>query len=120
MAEGASGSNNEVLINGLDASNPLRLQTNDNNSGSLINIKLIGFENYIVWATAMKIALQARNKRGFVDGSCAKSAYVSSMPLTDQRERCNVVVLSWLLSSISEDLYLSQVYSENTAEEWKE
>ncbi|GKA97306.1 hypothetical protein Tco_0825200 [Tanacetum coccineum] len=98
MVGGASGSNNEVLINGLDASNPLRLQTNASNP----------------------LRLQARNKRGFVDGSCAKSAYVSSVPLTDQWERCNVVVLYRLLSSISEDLYLSQVYSENAAEEWKE
>ncbi|GJY62927.1 ribonuclease H-like domain-containing protein [Tanacetum coccineum] len=35
-------------------------------------------------------------------------------------DRCNAVVLSWLLSSISEDLYLSQVYFENAAEVWKE
>ncbi|GJV34558.1 ribonuclease H-like domain-containing protein [Tanacetum coccineum] len=90
-----SGSNNEILINALDAGNPLYLQTNDNNSGSLINTKLNGSENY-------------------------RSAYVSSVPLTNQWERCNVVVLSWLLSSISEDLYLSQVYSENANKVWKE
>ncbi|GJX62298.1 transposase, Ptta/En/Spm, transposase, Tnp1/En/Spm-like protein [Tanacetum coccineum] len=63
---------------------------------------------------------KARNKRGFVDGSCVKSAYVFSVPLTDQWERFNVVRMSWLLSGISEDLYLSQVYSENAAEKWKE
>ncbi|GJY67437.1 ribonuclease H-like domain-containing protein [Tanacetum coccineum] len=104
--------------NSLDAGNPLHLQTNDNSSSALINVKLIGCENYRVWATAMKIALQARNKMGFVDGTCVKSAYVTSVPLSNQWERCNVVVLSWLLSSIYEDLYLSQVYSENAAEEF--
>ncbi|GKA99521.1 hypothetical protein Tco_0827515 [Tanacetum coccineum] len=57
---------------------------------------------------------------GFVDGSCVKSDYVSSVPLSNQWERCNVVVLSWLLSSISEYLYLSQVNSENAPEVWKE
>ncbi|GKC20644.1 ribonuclease H-like domain-containing protein, partial [Tanacetum coccineum] len=51
----------------LDAGNPLHLQTNDNNSGALVNIKLTDSENYRVWATAMKIALPARNKMGFVD-----------------------------------------------------
>nr|GEV63535.1 hypothetical protein [Tanacetum cinerariifolium] len=55
-------SNNEVLINALDVGIPLHLQTNDINSGSLINTKLTSFENYKVWATAMKIALHARNK----------------------------------------------------------
>ncbi|GKA47693.1 ribonuclease H-like domain-containing protein [Tanacetum coccineum] len=86
---GGPSSSNEVLIKALDAGNPLHLQTN-NNSGFFINIKLIGFEDYKVWATAMKIALQARNKMGFVDGSC--------------------------VNSIFEDLYLSQVYYENDVE----
>ncbi|GJU96968.1 ribonuclease H-like domain-containing protein [Tanacetum coccineum] len=110
------GSSNVDLISSLDAGNPLHLQTNDNNSGSLVNIKLTGFENYRVWHTAMKIALQARNKMGFVDGTCVKSAYASSVPLSNQWERCNAVVLSWLLSSISEGLYLSKFYSENADE----
>ncbi|GJT49462.1 ribonuclease H-like domain-containing protein [Tanacetum coccineum] len=61
---GASGSNVDS-ISSLDAGNPLHLQTNDNNSGSLINLKLTGFENYRGWVTAMKIALQARNKIEF-------------------------------------------------------
>nr|GEY01643.1 ribonuclease H-like domain-containing protein [Tanacetum cinerariifolium] len=113
---GASGSNNNDLISALDAGNPLYFQTNDNNSRSLINIKLTGLENYRVWATALKIALQARNKMVFVDGSCVKSVYASSVPLTNQWEMCNVVVLSWLLSSNSDDKYLSQVYSENVVE----
>ncbi|GKA55205.1 ribonuclease H-like domain-containing protein, partial [Tanacetum coccineum] len=114
------GSSNVDLISSLDAGNPLHLQTNDNNSGSLVNIKLTGSKNYRVWHTAMKIALQARNKMGFVDGTCVKYAYASSVPLSNQWERCNAVVLSWLLSSISEGLYLSQFYSENAAEVWKE
>ncbi|GJZ04958.1 ribonuclease H-like domain-containing protein [Tanacetum coccineum] len=73
-----------------------------------------------VWATAMKIALHARNKMCFVDGTCTKAAYVTSVVFSNQWERCNVVVLSWLLSSIYDDLYLSQVYSENAVEVWKE
>ncbi|GJX42512.1 ribonuclease H-like domain-containing protein [Tanacetum coccineum] len=114
-ASGASSSNID-LISSLNACNPLHLQTNDNSSRSLINIKPTRSENYRVWATAMKIALQARNKIVFVDGSCVKAAYASSVPLTNQWERCIDVVLSWLLSSISDDLYPSQVYSENVAE----
>ncbi|GJU98562.1 ribonuclease H-like domain-containing protein [Tanacetum coccineum] len=112
----ATNGSNVDSISSLDAGNLLHLQTNDNNSGPLINLKLTGSENYKVWAIAMKIALQARNKIGFVDGTCTKATYASSIPLTNQWERCNAVVLSWLLGSISDDLYLSQVYSENAAE----
>ncbi|GKB30445.1 ribonuclease H-like domain-containing protein, partial [Tanacetum coccineum] len=115
-----SDSSNSELISALDAGNPLHLQTNDNSIGSLVNIKLTGCENYRVWANAMKIGLQARNKMCFVDGTCDKSAYASSAVLSNQWDRCNAVVLSWLLNSISEDLYLSHVYSENAAEVWKE
>ncbi|GJX88410.1 hypothetical protein Tco_0340424, partial [Tanacetum coccineum] len=67
-------------------------------------------------ATAMKIALQARNKMCFLDGTCTKASYITNVVLSNQWERCNDVVLSWLLSSISDDLYLSQVYSENATE----
>ncbi|GKD25099.1 ribonuclease H-like domain-containing protein, partial [Tanacetum coccineum] len=95
---GSTSSNNIDLISSLDAGNPLHLQTNDNSSSALVNVKLTGCENYRVWATAMKIALQARNKMGFVDGTCVKSAYVTSVPLSNQWKRSNVVVLSWLLS----------------------
>ncbi|GJT51217.1 putative RNA-directed DNA polymerase [Tanacetum coccineum] len=116
----SDSSNSSELISALDAGNPLHLQTNDNSIGSLVNIKLTGCENYRVWANAMKIGLQARNKMCFVDGTCDKSAYASSVVLSNQWDRCNAVVLSWLLNSISEDLYLSHVYSENAAEVWKE
>nr|GEU29625.1 hypothetical protein [Tanacetum cinerariifolium] len=44
------------------------------------------------------------------------ATYASSVPLTSQWERCNAVILAWLLGSISDDLYLSYVYSENAAE----
>ncbi|GJW38884.1 ribonuclease H-like domain-containing protein [Tanacetum coccineum] len=108
---GGSGSNVDS-ISSLDADNLLHLQTNDNNSRPLINLKL----NYRVWFNAMKIALQARNKMCFVDGTCTMVAYATSVPLSNQWEKCNVVVLSWLLSSIFDDMYLSQVYSENAVE----
>ncbi|GJS73572.1 ribonuclease H-like domain-containing protein [Tanacetum coccineum] len=62
--------------------------TNDNSSGALVNVKLIGCENYRVWATAMKISLQTRNKIGFVDRTCVKSTYVTSVLLSNQWERC--------------------------------
>lgn len=66
-----------VLINNLDASNPLHVQTNDN-SNTMIPFKLLGTENYRIWSSAMKLVLQARNKIGFIDGTCLKDPYVNS------------------------------------------
>ncbi|GJX77357.1 ribonuclease H-like domain-containing protein [Tanacetum coccineum] len=56
-----------VLINNLDAGNPLHIQANDNSSTTLILFKLIATKNYRIWASAMKLALQSRNKYSFID-----------------------------------------------------
>ena len=77
-------SNVPVLINNLDAGNPLHVQTNDNSSTTLIPFKLLGTENYIIWSSSMKLALQARNKIGFIDGTCVKDSYVTSDVLSAQ------------------------------------
>ncbi|GJW26129.1 ribonuclease H-like domain-containing protein [Tanacetum coccineum] len=96
MAGSGPASSSIDLISSLDAGNPLHLQTNDSSSGALVNVKLTGCENYRVWATAIKLPCKLEIK------------WVLLMEL----------VLN--LPIISEDLYLSQVYSENVAEVWKE
>ncbi|GJS48725.1 ribonuclease H-like domain-containing protein [Tanacetum coccineum] len=53
--------------------------------------KLLGTENYRIWASAMKLALQARNKFSFVDGSCLKASYASSNVLSTQWDICNAI-----------------------------
>ncbi|GJS85548.1 hypothetical protein Tco_0752089 [Tanacetum coccineum] len=47
----------EVLINALDAGNPLFLKNNDHYNVPIIGFKLIGTENYKMLSTAIKIAL---------------------------------------------------------------
>ncbi|GJV18592.1 ribonuclease H-like domain-containing protein [Tanacetum coccineum] len=113
----ASGSNIE-LINNLDADNPLYLQNNDNSSLAIVNIKFVGAENYKIWAMAMKIALKGKNKMGFIDGTCVKQA--TSDVLSQQWEMCNAIVLGWILGSLSQELYVGQVYSEIASEVWNE
>nr|GEX47064.1 ribonuclease H-like domain-containing protein [Tanacetum cinerariifolium] len=72
-----------------------------------------------VWAAAMKLAINTRNKIGFLDGTCLKSAYENSAPLSNQWERCNSIVLSLLLNSVFEDLFLGQIFFDNASEMMK-
>ncbi|GJX15623.1 ribonuclease H-like domain-containing protein [Tanacetum coccineum] len=109
-----------ILISSLDASNPLHLHANDSNGTPLVSIKLTGVENYRIWASAIKLGLQTKNKMGFITGSVLKSDYVASNLLSDQWDRCNAVVLSWILGSLSQDVYLGHVFSDNAALVWKE
>ncbi|GJR06022.1 ribonuclease H-like domain-containing protein [Tanacetum coccineum] len=46
----------------------------------------------LIWSGAMKLALQARNKYGFVDGSCLKKSYATSDVLSTQWDRCNAML----------------------------
>ncbi|GJV73712.1 ribonuclease H-like domain-containing protein, partial [Tanacetum coccineum] len=90
-----SSSDNTKLINNLDADNPLHIQTNDNSNIALIPFKLLGTGNYRIWASAMKLALQAINK-------------------------CNAIVLTWLMNYVPQDVYMGLVYSDNAPFVWKE
>ncbi|GKB69217.1 ribonuclease H-like domain-containing protein, partial [Tanacetum coccineum] len=107
-------------VSNLDCSNVLHLQNSDFNVTNVISIKLSGIENYRVWAAAMRLAINTRNKTGFIDGTCLKETYASSAVYSSQWDRCNSIVLSWLLNSVSDDLYLGQIFSENASEVWSE
>ncbi|XP_074274069.1 uncharacterized protein LOC141597501 [Silene latifolia] len=85
-------------------------------------IKLVGtvFDGtgYGGWKRAMLIALSAKNKLGFIDGSLPKPAATDSSAKSWQR--CNDIVFSWILNSCSPDIGKSILYS-NTAEiAWSE
>ncbi|GJZ21391.1 ribonuclease H-like domain-containing protein [Tanacetum coccineum] len=49
--------------------------------------------------------------------SC-RADYVASAHLLEQWDRCNAVVLNWILSSLSQDAYLVHVFSDNAASVW--
>ncbi|GJX77414.1 putative RNA-directed DNA polymerase [Tanacetum coccineum] len=95
-----------VLISNLDAGNPLHVHNSDNSSSILVPFKLLGTGNYRMWNNAMKLALQARNKYGFVDGTCSRDSYADSDVLCAQWDRCNAMVLTWIMNVVSNDVYM--------------
>ncbi|XP_076927031.1 uncharacterized protein LOC143590430 [Bidens hawaiensis] len=115
---GDNGSSSVTEISKLDASNPLYLHASDSSTLTVITIKLKGTDNYTVWANAMLLALQVKNKTGFVDGTCVRST--TDDVLAKQWDRCNSVVLSWILNSISDELYLGKVFCKFAIDVWKD
>nr|GEX60556.1 ribonuclease H-like domain-containing protein [Tanacetum cinerariifolium] len=69
--------NNITLISKLDVSHPLHLHHNDYVALTVISVKLKGTENYQVWSCAMLLALEGKNKTGFIDGTCRRSSILS-------------------------------------------
>ncbi|KAJ0427481.1 putative transcription factor interactor and regulator CCHC(Zn) family [Helianthus annuus] len=113
---GDTSASTPTLIGKLDIGDPLYLHPSDSSALTIVNIKLKGTENYSVWSSAMKLALEAKNKYGFIDGKCVKPE--NDSVLASQWDRCNSVVLTWLLNSISEELFLGQVFSKLASEVW--
>lgn len=108
----------ETRVSKLDPSNPLYLHPSDSSNLTIVNIKLNGTENYTVWSNSMTLALNVKNKLGFVDGTCVRP--LDDDVLGKQWDRCNSVVLTWILNSVSEELYLGQVYSTLASSVWTE
>ncbi|XP_076917016.1 uncharacterized protein LOC143576925 [Bidens hawaiensis] len=66
----------------------------------------------------MLLALQVKNKIGFIDKSCKRST--NNEILAKQWDMCNSVVFSWILNSVSDELYLGQVFSIFAFDVWEE
>ncbi|GJX06789.1 ribonuclease H-like domain-containing protein [Tanacetum coccineum] len=114
----ASDVNNVTLISKLDVSHPLHLHPNDFVALTVVSVKLKGTENYQVWSCAMLLALEGKNKIGFIDGSCRRSN--TDEVLGRQWDRVNAVVLGWILNSISKELFLGQISSKRAKYIWDE
>ncbi|XP_076955660.1 uncharacterized protein LOC143630559 [Bidens hawaiensis] len=109
---------NYNLMSNLDFGDPLYLHASNTNNLTIVNNKLKGTENYSVWANSMELSLNVKNKIGFIDKTC-------NMPTTNEHlgkqwDRCNAVVLSWILNSISEELFKGQVFSKIASVVWEE
>ena len=107
MYGGAVANPDQFVIAKFDFEDPLYLHPSDTTGTPILTLKLCGTENYKVWSCAMVLALETKNKLGFVVGTCVKP--VNDPILAKQWDSCNSVVLSWILSSVTEELFLGQV-----------
>ncbi|KAF8393202.1 hypothetical protein HHK36_021443 [Tetracentron sinense] len=100
-----------------NSQSPHYLHPSDNPSTTLVSQPLNG-DNYSTWRRAMRMTLSTKNKLGFVNGTISKpKSPASSVALWD---RCNDMVLSWLLNSISSNIAHSVIYADTAQAVWKD
>ncbi|KAK2995728.1 hypothetical protein RJ640_016680 [Escallonia rubra] len=75
----------------------------------LVSTPLTG-GNYIAWCQAMSLALLARDKLGFVDGTIIKPS--EEDPDLSSWKESNHLVLSWIMNSFHEDLVVPSTYKD--------
>lgn len=74
--------------------------------------------NYHVWARSMRRALGSKNKFRFVDGSIEPPSIMD--PTYSAWERCNLLIHSWIMNSVSESIAPSIVFIENAIDVWRD
>nr|KYP38660.1 hypothetical protein KK1_040091 [Cajanus cajan] len=94
--------------------NPCIIHHSDSPSTILVTPLLKG-DNYGSWSRAVTMALRAKNKLGFVDGSLPTPKKQDDIP---NWQRCNDLVASWILNSVSPEIRPSILYVETAAQIW--
>ena len=96
---------------------PFHLTNGDNPGLSIISEVLDGTNNDN-WSIALKIALDTKNKLVFIDGSVPRP--IESHPHSRIWSRCNSMVKSWILNTVSKKIYKSILPFNDVVEIWKD
>ena len=92
--------------------------TNGDNPGAFIISEVLDGTNYSTWILAITIALDAKNKLSFVDGSLPRPP--ENHPHYRIWSRCNSMVKSWILHSVTKQIYGSILRFNDASEIWKD
>ncbi|CAA7015607.1 unnamed protein product [Microthlaspi erraticum] len=88
--------------------NPYFLHSNDHAGLILVSDRLTTASDFHSWRRSVRMALKFRNKLGFIDGT------ISRPPPTDRNygawSRCNDIVATWLMNSVSKKIGQSLLF----------
>ncbi|VFQ77473.1 unnamed protein product [Cuscuta campestris] len=102
---------------GNQSADPLGLTGQDNPGLALTTAKFTG-NNFFAWKKTITMALGAKSKLGFIDGTCKKPAITD--PNYQRWIRTDYMVTCWILNSMSSDLSDSFLYVNSAEELWSE
>ena len=101
----------------IEHSDPLFLHPSDH-PGQVLVADVFNGDDFENWRRSVLIALSAKHKTAFIDGSYGRPD--ASSPLLPYWKRCNDMVLSWLLNSLHKNIRDSVIFCETASEMWKE
>ncbi|XP_010322291.1 uncharacterized protein [Solanum lycopersicum] len=99
-----------------DFNSPFYLHPSENAASTLLPVVFDG-TSYRSWRRAV-LRAYVKNKTGFINGKIVKPSFID--PAFMQWERCDDMVTSWILNSLSPELRDSLQYVNNAKELWEE
>lgn len=101
----------------IETTSPLYLHPSDANNFLPIE-KLQGTGNYRPWKRSMEIALASKRKLGFVTGVVKKDT--SDAVKGEAWETCNSMIISWILSSVTDPIKKSIMFVNSAHTIWNQ
>lgn len=101
----------------LDCNHLYYLPSSDHPGMILVTVTL-NDSNYSQWCRSMRIALSSKLKLGFIDGTTPKPHATSNLLI--YWNRCNDIVISWILNTVSDDIRQSIMYMDSATDMWKD
>ncbi|XP_014522577.1 uncharacterized protein LOC106779060, partial [Vigna radiata var. radiata] len=101
----------------IDQNSPYYLHPGENPLAALVS-PLLDPTNYNSWSRSMLTALSAKNKSEFVDQTLSKPSTTDD--LYPAWKRCNNMVVSWLVHSISPSIRQSILWMNQADDIWKD
>ncbi|KAF7804016.1 uncharacterized protein G2W53_043127 [Senna tora] len=89
------------------------------NPGAQIVVNLLTLGNYLIWSRLVRIALKAKNKLGFIDGSLPPPQDTMSDAFLRWSD-ADSMVTAWILHSMTKDLMEAYMFSPSARDLWLE
>ncbi|XP_071687249.1 uncharacterized protein [Rutidosis leptorrhynchoides] len=105
-------------MNQLDYQNLLYLHPSEGPGSLAVQEKLTGAQNYRSWRRSIEIALSTKRKSGFITGTVTRP--VDDEVRAEQWDTCNDMVISWLMSSVSDPIAKSIMFIGTSVEIWRQ
>ena len=115
----SSGQSGGPTSSTIDPNHPYYIHPSDNPGAMLVPVQFTGV-GFCSWRCSVMRTLSVKNKLGFVNGDCSRPR--SSDPSYRQWERCDNIVTSWILNSLSKEIADSVEYvldSQNCGRNWR-
>ncbi|WKA11562.1 hypothetical protein VitviT2T_029049 [Vitis vinifera] len=114
-----SGADTYFIDRALNLSNPYFTHHSDHPGLVLISKSLNG-DNYSAWKRAMILALNSKNKLGFVNGSIKAPSEEIDPEGYATWSRCNDMVHSWIVNTLNPEIADSVIYYSTAHEVWED
>ncbi|XP_074318360.1 uncharacterized protein LOC141655167 [Silene latifolia] len=97
---------------------PLYNSNTDQPNLKLTEIRFNGNNSFLQWKREVYNALIAKNKEGFIDGTCKTPDKTGNT--YHQWRRCDLLVMRWLTNSVESHIGETLKYCSNAKEMWEE